>query len=90
MTVKYRPHRGLLADAMAEAKEFSTIDEMLDYIYIDHKNKYGELFSRDDIIINDPIGDDDRIGWKNVRHICVKRYGNEVYDIPQCIGMCSY
>ena len=67
-----------------------SIDKMLDYIYTEPKNRYGELFSRDDIIINEPIGDDDRIGWKNVRHICVKRYGNEVYDIPQCIGMCSY
>lgn len=90
MLIKYRPHRGLLADAMAEAKEFNTIDDMIDFIVGEHNFKGRSAFDRDDVVIDEPHGDDDRIGWKNVRHICVKRYYDEIYDTPQCIGMCSY
>ena len=46
--VKYRPHRGLLDDAMAEMKTFDTVDEMFEYI--------GSEFGKDkddlDILIN--------------------------------------
>ena len=31
-----------------------------------------------------------RIGWKNVRHVCVKRFGDEdfmkEYGCPQCLA----
>ena len=33
--IKYRPHRGLLTDAMAEMKTFDTIDEMFAFIVQD-------------------------------------------------------
>ena len=92
--IKYRPHRGGLAEAMAEAKEFDTIEEMKEHVWHTWNdwvvNRQCELFDIDDIVIGDIIGDDDRIGWKNVRHICVRRFGDQMFfEHPQCIGWCG-
>ena len=62
--IKYRPQRGGLAEAMREAKEFQTIDEMKLYICDD----WG--IDASEITIDEPHGNDDRIGWKNVRYVC--------------------
>lgn len=94
--IKYRPQRGGLVEAMAEAKQFETIEEMIDYIYNDHAETWGQpMFDREDLSIEDPPhGDDNRIGWKNVRYILTNRYGNEDYielfGHPCMIGYCSY
>ena len=77
---------------MSEAKEFDTIEEMKKYIVsIDIENWGQPLFSVDDIVIDDKITNDERIGWKDTRYVCIKRMGNdnyiEKYGIPQCIGM---
>jgi len=86
----YRPHRGRLDEAMKEKKEFINIEEMKEYV-LKYWNIFIEpLFSLEDIVISESIGDDDRIGWMNVRHVCVKRMGSEKYDYPQCIGWCSF
>lgn len=96
----YRPHRGLLTDAMAEAKEFETEEEMKRYIYEYHKAYFLDLgypdapFEIEDIVIDkENPHEDNRIGWNDTMHICVKRYGNEnyikQYGTPQCIGMCA-
>ena len=88
--IKYRPHKGSLADAMAEAKEFETVAEMKNYFYEDWNDGAAEeLFSKEDIVIGDPLGDDNRIGWKNVRHVCVKRIGAKILDTPQCLAWCG-
>jgi hypothetical protein len=86
----YRPHRGSLDEAMSEAKAFSNEQEMKEYIV----KQWDNYFSVDDIVIVDnDIGDDDRINWKNVKHICTKRFGEQdnikLYGCPQCIGWCS-
>lgn len=83
--VKYRPHRGLLADAMAEMKTFNTVDEMLEYI----ASKYSDYLSKEDLSISDDLGKDHRIDWKETRHVCTKHFGSESYATPMCIGMCS-
>jgi hypothetical protein len=95
--IKYRPHcGGGIAKAMSEAKEFNTIEEMIDYIYEDHKNIWGfPVFEKSDISIEDPPhGDDNRIGWKNVRYVLTNKYGNdnyiELYGCPQTIGYMTY
>lgn len=92
--IKYRPHRGSLEDAMKEAREFETYEDMKWHILREHS--IGGIirpFDLDDIVIGDVHGDDDRIGWKNVRYVCVKRYGSDdymkLYGCPQCIGMCG-
>ena len=86
--IKYRPVRGLLEDSMKEVHEFDTLQEMKEYIYKqEHEGwDHGELFSIDQIIIEDPDGDDNRIGWKNVRYVRTARYGE---DKGGCIGFCG-
>ena len=92
--IKYRPHRGSLGEAMKEAREFETTEEMKKFIMNDWNNSgFGNLFDINDIVIGDVLGDDDRIGWKNVRHVCIKRIGDadymKEYGSPQCIGWCG-
>lgn len=54
----YRPHRGGLAEAMAEAKEFETEEEMKRHIYECHKAYFLDLgypnapFEVGDIVID--------------------------------------
>ena len=103
--IKYRPHRATLQDAMKEAREFENYDELKRFVVDEWTRKsdwIGEPpylycteppFAESDIVIGDVLGDDDRIGWKNVRHVCTKRYGSKdymkLYGCPQCIGMCG-
>lgn len=88
--IKYRPQREYIDEAMTEARTFESLDAMKMFI-LDHWRKIiPDPFSLDDIVIGQIVGDDKRIGWKNVRHVCVKRLGKEVYYInPQCIGWCG-
>jgi hypothetical protein len=90
MKILYRPHRGSLSDAMAEMRTFDTIDGMITHVCEHHNSVFGfTMIEPDDISIGDILGDDDRIGWKDVRYVLTSRYGKEKYDYPQCIGMCS-
>ena len=93
----FRPHRGSLDDAMAEAKEFDSVEEMKEHIVkLWHEGWGGseELFTAEDIIIDENSAvNDERIGWEDSRYVCVKRMGDEdymqKYGTPQCIGMCA-
>ena len=92
--IQYRPHRGSLGGAMAEAREFETVEELKAHVWSSWNAKDGIVwFDPEDIVIGEVLGDDDRIGWENVRHVCVKRMGNEdymeIYGNPQCIGWCG-
>lgn len=83
-----RLHRGGLVESMKTAKTFNDINEMKEWFAESHDN----AFSPSDIVIDDDIVYDDRIGW-NTRHVCTKKYGKEnyieKYGCPQCIGMCD-
>lgn len=85
----YRPHRGSLVEAMAEAKEFNSELEMKEYI-VEEWNHYFNIL---DIVISDDIIEDNRNGWKDTRYVCTKRFGQQdniaKYGVPQCIGMCA-
>ena len=85
----FRPHKGSLSEAMKYAKEFNNEQEMKEYIATDWQG----YFSVEDIVIGENIGDDERIGWKNVHYVGSKRFGDEdniaLYGTPQCVGMCS-
>lgn len=92
--IKYRPHRGSLEEAMQEERTFESIDDMKIFVYEEHKRVIGKApFGLDDIVIGDVLGDDKRIVWRNVRHVCVKRYLDDdymkEYGSPQCIGWCG-
>lgn len=86
--IKYRPHRSTLREAMKEAKEFETVDEMYDYI-VSNWNRDKELIAKENLSIGEKLGKDPRIDWKETRYVLINRIGDEIYDEPQCIGMCS-
>ena len=91
----YRPHRGRLDKALAEAKEFQTEEEMKQYIFEYYNNLLPGLvaFQTDDIVIDEETVDDDRCGWHDTKYVCVKRLWDEdymeKYGCAQCIGMCA-
>ena len=87
--IKYRPNRSTLEEAMANAKEFDNLDKMYDYIIADWNNSDVKLFDKEDLSVSKDLGADRRIGWKETRYVCVKRMGSQIYEHPQCIGMCS-
>ena len=83
--IKYRPHRGGLDESMAEMKTIINIANMLRHI---EKETEGAV-STGDIIISESHGKEERIYWNSWRYVLTKRYGEEKYNIPQCIGMCD-
>lgn len=83
--IKYRPQRGGLQEAMEQSKEFTDIADMLNYI----AECSNGLIKAKNIVISYSNGEDDRIGWKSWRYVCVTEFGSEHYNIPQCIGMCD-
>ena len=96
--VIYRP-AGMfysLDEAMGKAKIFDSIEDMKKYLvygaqeYENDKKICIYDFDYDDIVIDDKSIDDNRIGWKDIYYVCIKRFGNNIYDVPQCIGYCAY
>lgn len=86
----YRPHRGLLADSMKEAKEFPDFYSMKKYIVeASTDEEFGAPFTESDIVVDDEEMPDVRNGWMDTRYVCIKRYYNEKYTHPACIGMCA-
>ena len=85
----FRPHRRTLDEAMEQAKEFETEEDMKKYI----SNDWEGLISVEDIVIDSKSVKDDRIGWEDSRYVCTKRFGSQdnmkLYGVPQCIGMCA-
>lgn len=84
-----RPHRGSLAEAMSEAKEFDNEDQMKDHIV----KQCGGYILKENIFINDEVTNDDRNGWKDTRYVCITKLGKEDYIQKYgnlvCIGMCA-
>lgn len=83
--IKFRPHRGSLAESMNEMKIFNTKEDMFNEIVANWKG----FISYEDLSISEDYEKDNRIDWKEIRYVYTKRIGNKLYDIPQCIGMCS-
>ena len=87
--IKYRPHRAHLDESMELAKEFASLDQMYDYVVKEWNAIENNLFDKSDLSVTDNLGKDDRIDWKETRYVCTQRIGNDIYETPQCIGMCS-
>lgn len=81
---KYRPHRGSLDEAMKEAKEFITMDQMFDYIV---KTDPLHVLQKEDLYISKDHCKDTRIDWSETRYVMAKRYGKNDYPLP--VGLCS-
>lgn len=93
--VIYRPTGSTLKEAMEYSKEFNDFEEMKEYIFDFWFTLYQSLgfseppFEISDIVIKEEAVEDKRNGWKDTRYVCVKRMGNDIYSIPQCIGYCA-
>lgn len=88
--VIYRPHRGGFSEAMAEAREFSTMEELLSFVVEQHTDPdMGPAFALDDIVIDSEARNDPRNGWHDTRYVCTRRYYGEDYDPPAPIGFCA-
>lgn len=86
--VIYRPNRELLDEAMEEAKEFETIDDMKRHIVKENTDEtFGEMVSFEDISLDTKrCVNDDRIGWRDTRYVLASRYWNKfgTYVIGYC------
>lgn len=87
----YRPHRGGLAEAMKEAREFETIDAMKAHIVASWTEACDgrRPFEPEDIVIDDEAINDPRNGWKDTCYVCITHCFDERYPTPACIGMCA-
>ena len=68
--------------------EEELIDEMYDFI-ISEWSQFGAVFSKEDLCVSEDTGKDYRINWKESRYVGVKRIGTQIFEKPQCIGICS-
>lgn len=85
--VIYRPHKGGLKEAMAEAKESNSIDEMKQYVCDEH-NRLIPWFQikPTDIYIQDTESSDERVKWHNLFYLLYER-ASKISDIK---GYCRY
>jgi len=79
---------------MEESREFETVEGMKQYIVEQHASLFNEPpFTFDDIVIREESVEDPRIGWKDTRCVCVKRFLSKDFikmcGAPQCIGFCA-
>ena len=78
--IKFRLHRGTLEESMKDFHTFDSVDEMKSFLYNYWKQVYDEMghpvpFDISDIVVDDDyIGDDPRIGWKNVHTVSTLRW----------------
>lgn len=70
MAFTYRPHRGLLADAMAEAQTFETWDDLTAFLV-----SVKEGTAPDDFTAEAYSDRDDRIGWVDIWIVMRHRSG---------------
>lgn len=70
----YRPHRGSLTDALSEVQEFSTWQELKEYVAADWNSMGCGQTKSSDVIIKTDIILDDRIDWEDTRMVLCKGY----------------
>ena len=88
--IKFRPNISSFDEAIKFEKIFNTLDEMFEHIVYEWNNfGLGVLLSKEDLSVTKSLGKDDRVGWKDYRYILTTRIGEELYDVPQCVAMCS-
>ena len=88
--IRYRPVRELLIESIRDCRIFSSTDQMIAYI-VHHSNSVNgyRVLDESDVVISNESVNDKRIGWKDTHYVCVKRYGDQKYRVPQCIGYCA-
>lgn len=92
MKIIYRPHFGMLEEAMKHVKEFNSLEELQKHVsdWWNEPWDGADFVSPEDVIIGEVLGPDPRIGWKEVRHVLVKRMGDKHFGpFPQAVGHCE-
>ena len=60
--IKYRPHRGMLEDAIKESREFPTLDDMFEHVVKEwNQSGFGQLFTKADLIVSESHVADKRV-----------------------------
>ena len=72
--MKFRPHRGSLADAMVECVDVEGRTGLIEHLKKTAPSS-GPKFDADRFAAKPYGGDDDRIGWKNVHIVTVPDWG---------------
>lgn len=90
MSVFYRPAMELLDDALKKTVEFKSVEQMKEYLVTESAKQLNGVsqFEVNDIVIDSKTFTDTRCGWLDTSYVCVKRFGKQQYDVPQCIGFC--
>ena len=80
LAVIYRPNRGSLEESMAQAREFAGEWRL--------KMSLAQEFGVGicDIAVEQTPVNDERTGWQDTRRVCLRRLGNDRFDVPLCIG----
>lgn len=74
MRIKFRPHRGSLAEAMAEMVEVDGMAGLLAHLRATHP-EFGPPFVAAGVHVKPYNCDDDRVGWKNVHIVAQDGWG---------------
>lgn len=77
---------------MAEAREFESFDAMAKYIadWWADANGGRRLFEPENVVLSGFEREDVRIGWRDVRTVCTRRFGGEDHSAcPMGIGYCA-
>jgi hypothetical protein len=73
--MRYRPHRGGLADSVALTVEVDGRAGLINHLRGELGPWTGTALMPDTVRITAYGGDDDRIGWKNVHIVTIDGYG---------------
>lgn len=92
--IKYRPKMDNLKYSLRDEQLFESMDDMLQFVFDRWRRVVSfmgsnEPFRFDEILISEIQGDDPRIGYKNVRRVCVSRMADKAFTTPCCIGFCG-
>jgi hypothetical protein len=92
--IRYLPKCRYLSLSLRSEVTFETMEELIHFVYTNWSRVVSfmgaaEPFRKEEIIIGENLGDDARIGYKNVRQILVRRMKDNIYSAPMCIGYCG-
>ena len=88
--IKYRPNKGSFNESIKHTKIFNTLDEMFEHIESKwNHTKTMPLIQKEHLCITHSLGKDMRTGWKDYRYVYTNQIGDELYDVPQCVAVCS-
>ena len=63
--VMYRPNRGTLSEALEQAREFDSVEAMLNHVCTEHNKEFAWFQITPEEICSERYGSDERIGWHN-------------------------